>query len=182
MANKIKYGLSNVHYAPITAVTDAGVPTYGTPKPLIGAVNLSLTASGDATDFYADDVLFFHSQANNGYTGTLEIAKVNADFKKDCLGQDEDTDGVLFESADDVPVEFALLFQFKGDVSGTKHCMYRCLATRPDVASATKTASIEVQTETLNITAMPRLDNQIVKSECPATATAYATWFSAVYE
>ena len=29
--NKVQYGLKNVYYAPITAESTAGVPTYGTP-------------------------------------------------------------------------------------------------------------------------------------------------------
>lgn len=58
MANKIKYGLRNVYYAPITTVSTAGVPTYGTPVRILGGVNLSMTPAGESTDFYADDVVF----------------------------------------------------------------------------------------------------------------------------
>lgn len=182
MANKIKYGLRNVYYAPITTVSTAGVPTYGTPVRILGGVNLSMTPAGESTDFYADDVVFWHSDANNGYTGTLEVALIPESFKTTCLGETADTKSVVFEAANDTAGEFALMFEFQGDENATRHCLYRCTAARPDVTGATKEASITPQTETLNLTAMPRLDNQIVKSRCPYSSDAYANWFSAVYE
>ena len=44
MANKVKYGLKNVHYAVITE--NNGETTYDTPKPIPGAVNLTLSPRG----------------------------------------------------------------------------------------------------------------------------------------
>lgn len=182
MANKIKYGLRNVYYAKITTVSTAGEPTYATPVAIKGAVNLSLSASGEGSDFYADDSVYFHAESNNGYSGTLEMALLNDDFKKDCLGELDNTAGVKFEKSDAQAAEFALMFEFQGDANATRHLFYRCTASRPDVASGTKEASITPVTETLNITAMPRLDNAYVKARVEATATtAYSGWFSAVY-
>ena len=44
MANKVKFGLSNVHIAPITY--SGNTVTYGTIFELPGAVNLSLDPAG----------------------------------------------------------------------------------------------------------------------------------------
>lgn len=180
MANKIKYGLRNVYYAVATEGT-GGALTYATPVAIPGAVNLSLSAEGEDNPFYADDVVYFRTTANNGYSGTLEIARVPESFKEDVLLETKDSSDVYIESANALPKEFALLFEFQGDESATRHCMFRCTVSRPDVAGATKEASIEPQTETLNITAMPRINDQKVKASCPASSTAYAQWFSAVY-
>lgn len=182
MPNKIRYGLRNVFYAKITSVSTAGVPTYGTPVAVKGAVNLSLSASGESSDFYADDSVYFHTESNNGYSGTLEMALFNDDFKKDCLGELSNTSGVKFESSEAAPAEFALMFEFQGDANATRHMFYRCTAARPDVTGATKEASVTPQTETVNITAMPRLDNAYVKARVEATATTvYNNWFTTVY-
>jgi hypothetical protein len=52
------------------------------------------------------------------------------------------------------------------------------------VNGATVEASITPQTETLNITAMARISDNIVKSRCDETGapTQYAGWFTEVYE
>ena len=58
MANKVKFGLSNVHIAPITAISNSEV-TYGTPFALPGAVNLTLDPEGESADFYGDNTKYF---------------------------------------------------------------------------------------------------------------------------
>lgn len=182
MANKIKYGLSNVYYSIITYGENDAI-TYGAPVRIPGGVNLSLSAEGDTNTFYADDVAYFTSATNNGYSGDLEVALIPDSFKTDVLGETlEQSSGVYYEYSNATQKEFALLFEFQGDESATRHCMYRCTASRPDVASATKAESIEPQTETLSITAMPRIADKLTKAKCPAGASAYNNWFTAVTE
>ena len=178
--NKIKYGLRNVYYAVATEGT-GGALTYATPVAIPGGVNLSLSAEGETSPFYADDVIYFQSTSNNGYSGTLEVALLPDTFKTDVLLETVNTAGVSVEKANVTPKEFALLFEFQGDDKASRHALLRCSCSRPDVAGATKEASIEPQTETLNITAMPRLNDYVVKASCPQTATtAYSAWYSAV--
>jgi len=179
---KIKYGLRNVYYAKATD-NGTGTLTYDTPVRIAGAVNMSLEAQGDTNPFYADDIVYFTSTANNGYQGTLEVAMIPDSFRKDILGETEGTqDTVMYEYANAPTVEFALLFEFQTDENATKHCMYRCTASRAAVAGQTKEAGITPQTETLNITAMPRVNDYLVKAKCPSTSSAYATWYTEVHE
>ena len=56
--NKILYGLKNCYYAKKTG------STYGTPVALPGAVSIDLTASGDSSTFYADDIAYAVFNAN----------------------------------------------------------------------------------------------------------------------
>lgn len=180
MANKIKYGLRSVYYAKATPTT-TGSLTYATPVAIPGAVNLSLSQEGDRSIFYADDVEYYVSQNNSGYSGTLEVALLPESFKTDIL-LEENQNGVYVEHSDDVPAEFALLFEFQGDESATRHALFRCIASRPDVNGATKEASIEPQTETLNLTALPRINDFVVKARAPYTTSgAYTTWFTSVF-
>lgn len=181
MANKIKYGLRSVYYAKATT-GNGGVLTYGTPVAIPGAVNMTLSPEGETSPFYADDSVYFQSTSNQGYTGTLEVALIPDSFKTDILGETADTKSVLVEKADVTPAEFALLFEFQGDDKATRHVMYRCTAARPDVAGATKEASIEPQTETLNLTCLPRINDSVVKGSCPYSSAEYSGWFSVVYE
>lgn len=181
MANKVKYGLKNVYYA-IATDDGTGTLTYSTPVAWRGAVNLSLDAQGDVNNFYADNIVYFTSGANNGYQGDFESALIPDSFRVDVLGEELDEKGFYVERSGMPTVEFALLFQFEGDEKATRHCLYRCTATRPQVAGATVEESIEPQTETLTLTAMPRINDEVVKARCPFDASDYATWFDAVVE
>ena len=77
--NKVKFGLSNVHIAPLTY--DGTKYTYSEIIKIPGAVSLSLEPSGDSNDFYADNVIYFSSTANQGYEGDLEIAMITDEMK-----------------------------------------------------------------------------------------------------
>lgn len=178
MANKIKYGIKNCYYAKATD-DGTGALTYATPVAMPGAVNLTLDQNGSQNDFYADNILYWQGNANNGYTGSIELARIPDSFYTDILGF-ETNDGVEYEQTGKPTTEFALLFQFEGDESATRHVMYRCTATRPSVTGSTVTESIEPQTETINIVAMPRINDQYIKAKANATSTAYSTWFDAV--
>lgn len=183
MANKIKYGLKNVHFAPVTTEATDGTLTYGTIQALPGAVSLSLEASGDTNTFYADNISYYTTTANNGYQGDLELALIPDSFRTAILGETLDAQGFYVEAADDKQTEFCLLFQFEGDVDETKHALYRCTASRAAVSGQTKEESVEPQTESITITAMPRINDQVVKARCPSTAsTAYAAWYTSVQE
>lgn len=181
--NKIKYGLKNVYYAVATIAAD-GSATYGTPVRMPGAVSLSLAAQGDTNPFYADNIVYYTSVANNGYEGDFELAKVPESFLTDVLSMVKAGNAIVYENANVEPVHFALMFQFEGDVSAKRHVMYNCVASRPDVASATKEDSIDPQTETLSITAttvyVAALDADIVKGYLNAGDAGYDEFFSSV--
>lgn len=181
--NKIKYGIKNVYYAVATIAADNSA-TYTTPVALPGAVSLSLEPQGDTSPFYADNIVYYTSVANNGYEGDLELAKVPDSFLTDILGYTADINSVLYEDANAPVVHFALIFQFEGDAHAKRHVMYNCTAARPSVSGSTKEESIEPQTESITITAttIHALDKDIVKASCtPSEATQYNAWNTTVY-
>lgn len=178
-ANKIKYGLKNVYVAPITLVDN--VPSYATPFAIPGAVSLNLPASGEKSEFYADDSAYWVQWANDGYDGDLEIALVPDQFKTDVLGETLDANGAYIENANATIKDFAMMFEFQGDQNAVRHVLYNCNCSRPDVASKTKEKKIDPQSETLKIKASPAVDTGDVKARMPSTGTGYSTFFSAVY-
>lgn len=188
MPNKVKYGLRNVYYA-VATINDADhTATYGNPVALKGAVNLSLSQEGSIDPFYADDIQYFVSSSNNGYTGTLELALIPDSFLTDILGQVTDTKDVLVEKKDAPSVHFALMFEFQGDSKATKHVLYNCVASRPSVEGATLEDSIAPQTETLDLTCSSiynaTLQAEIVKAKAGENSdeATYAGWNTAVYQ
>ena len=83
--NKVKFGLNKVHYAKITSYDEEGVPTFAKPVRIPGAVSLSIDAEGEASNFYADDGVYYVINNNSGYTGDLEIALVPLEFATDSV-------------------------------------------------------------------------------------------------
>ena len=185
-ANKVKFGLKNVYYAPATVAAD-GTATYGTPVHIPGAVNLALDPQGSTSTFRADNIDYWTGTTNNGYSGDLEMALIPDDFRQAILGEFVDTNSVQVEEVINTTNYFALLFQFEGDVNAVRHVMYKCTATRPSVSSTTTPSDeIEPQTETVTITCgaihIEALNKDVVKAKVDASQTTqYSTWFESVY-
>ncbi|MDO4649940.1 MAG: phage tail protein [Eubacteriales bacterium] len=174
MGNKVKYNLKNVHAAKLTETVVGGETTftYGTPKPIPGAVSIGLDAEGDSSPFYADGIVYFRSVSNNGYSGDLEIALIPEWFRTEILQEELDNNGVLVEKSNHTEsVKFALLFEFDGDINAIRHVMYNCTASRPSIESETKEDKIEPGTEKLELTADPREDG-LVKSRTGDSTSA----------
>ena len=182
--NKVAFGLKNVYYA-LYDVT-GGVVTFKTPIPIPGAVELTFDPRGDLIEFYADDMLYYAASNNQGYDGTLSIATIPEQFAIDALGEQlDETDGVLNELADAKGNPFALLFEFDGDVNATRHVMYNNSASRPTIASKTKTNSAEPNTMELKFVSSPIDINgkRMVKTKTTTKSKTdiYNNWYKKVY-
>ena len=182
--NKVKFGLSNVHVAKITKGEDGAI-TYGTPFKIPGAVNLSLDAEGDNEPFYADNMKYYESYANNGYSGELEIAKIPDEFLKEILGQTIDSVGGVLETINDVISPFAFMYQIEGDETGTRFCYYNATVSRPSTEASTTEDTKTPNTDTLSITTSAREDNGQVRYKLALSdtnKTEYDAFFDEVPE
>lgn len=180
--NKVKFGLTNVHYAIIEEMTEGEV-VFATPVRIPGAVSLTLNAQGDQEIFYADDGAYYTTSANDGYQGDLEIAVVHDQFRRDVLGEALDaTDNVLVENATAEGKAFALLYQFSGDAHNTLRVMYNCKAGRPSEDGSTTGKSKTPKTDKLTITASP-LPNGIVRAKSTSSTPKSVRdgWFKSVW-
>ena len=182
--NKVKFGLSNVHIAKMKKGED-GTITYDKPFKIPGAVNLSLDAEGDNEPFYADNIKYFESFANNGYSGELEIAKIPDEFLKEILGQKIDGIGGVLENVNDVITPFAFMYQIEGDVTGTRFCYYNATVSRPSTEAGTTEDTKKPNTDTLSITTSSREDNGNVRYKLALSntnKTEYNKFFDQVPE
>lgn len=186
--NKIKYGISMMYYAPITAESDDGTITYGTPVPIPGAISISLSSQGERRSLYADNVEYFTAWGNGGYEGDVNVAMIPDQFRKDCLGEKQDTtenSSVTFETTDLITNRFALLFQFDGDYKNIRVALYNCTASRPDIASQTvEEGGVDPSqsTETFTVSAAGRRSDHICRAKLVDDGSdTYKNWFTSVY-
>lgn len=179
--NKVKYNLKNVHFAKAT-FTDGGGVSFAKPKPIPGAVSLSLDANGEPENFYADGIAYYVINNNMGYNGDLELALIPEDFRMEILSEQRDENGVLVENINAQLEHFALLFEFDGDQRQVRHVLHNCTASRPKIEGKTIEEKKEVQTESLTLSATP-LSNGIVKAKTgdETSQETYDNWYQEVY-
>lgn len=183
MANKVLFGLKNVHFAIATVASD-GTVSYGVPHKQPGAVNMTLQVNGSVTPFYADNIVYYQAAANMGYTGTLEMALFDEWFKTEVLKEIKDSDGVLIENASATPETVAILYQVEGDETNALRALYFCQIERPSETAATKGETVTPQTATVNITVSPRPDTEDVKASTTVDTSSevISSWFTTVHE
>lgn len=128
--------------------------------------------------------MYWQAAKNNGYEGDLTLALIPDHFRVACLGEElEAADKVYLEKADAKGNAFALLFEFEGDATATRHVLYNCTATRPDVAGKTTEEETEPDTEAMTISAAA-LSNGLVKARTgeETAETVIGGWYKAVYQ
>lgn len=183
--NKVRFNLKNVHYAvlTVTATTSGESVSWATPVAVPGAVTLTLDPVGEVTPFYADGITYYRSVGNNGYSGSLEMARYPDKMLQDVWGVTlGSTSKVLTEKNNVEPKAFALLYQIDGDADNEYYVLYSCSGTRPGIGSTTNTDVKTPQTQTSNITAGPLANGSVLARTTDATPTATKNgWFSAVF-
>lgn len=176
--NKVRFGLKNVHVCSITESAES--TTYGKPTAWKGAKSLTLDPEGDTNTYYADNTAYFTTNTNNGYSGSLEMSEIPEEIEKMIFNTVTTEEGNLAEDANVLPNNVALMFQFEGDVSATKHIFYKVVFARPNVEGETKEESTDPKTTSMDITAVPveQGDHQWVKSKCRKGDTNYESFFT----
>lgn len=152
MSNKVTFGLKNVHYAVATPGAD-DTWSYGEPKKLKGAQELTAEVIAGKTDVYADDRILATLVSNSGSNISLKLTEVDDDFKVDVLGYEKDSNNNLIEIVNHRNKTFALGYEIQGDAKSRRIWYFLCTASPIGDATKTKAESIEANSVTLNITA-----------------------------
>lgn len=186
--NKVRFGLKNVHIALLTESTDDATPnTWAAPIAVPGAVSIDIASEQADNVFYADNIAYYRSLSNNGYTGTLEMALIPPEILKAVWDMTE-TGDVLYEYSGVQPKPFALLFQVEGDDNETCYAFYRVLPTsKPTENSQTIEDTVEPVTQSFDFAAMPLIFGPLTqknlikgRTEDTTSAATKTAWFTAV--
>lgn len=183
MENIVNWGLKLSGYSEIS-VDANGNDIYGPVKKLKGARSVNFTPNGDFVRVYADGTVVFIGKNNDGYAGTMEFTTLPEDFQKYALGEVEDANGLRYEIVEPTVNRFALLWEWVGDKSHIRHCMFNCVASRPDLSVITKGdgGTKNPQYTVINIQSRARDNDDAVKASTGAgtAAAVYNNWFSTV--
>jgi len=187
--NKKHFDVLNFYYAVGTKDQATGMVTYGVPVKEPGIESISAKAQGSQSITRADGINYLVNVSNTGYEITAKEVMLSDAMRQAVLAEVKDsTKGLQYEDADaDMPV-FACLFEFKGDKYHTRHVMYNCTASRPDLSGENKDNQQEPDDDEITITASPQpmtVDaagtvKNIVKAFANEADSAYKDWFSAV--
>ena len=184
--NKVRFGLKNVYYAKLT---EGSTNSFATPVAVPGAVSMTLDSNVANGTFYADNISYYTTFSNNGYTGTLEMAAIPEQMLKDIFGMTIDsTSKILYESSGVTPSPFALLFQIEGDQQEELNVLYRVVPTsKPTAGSQTVEESIEPVTQSFDFQALPLVTGVTAqqglikgRTTTATTTTVRSGWFSSV--
>ena len=94
----------------------------------------------------------------------------------------KDKNGAIVESNASKSKNYAMAFEFDGDVTQTRHIFYNCSSSRPDIEGATTEDKTEPQTDTISITTAPASDTGYVKARLEKGQTGYDTFFTTPYQ
>ena len=138
--------------------------------------------------FYADNITYYKTFSNNGYTGTLEMAMIPEAMLKDVFGMTVGSDKILYEASGVNPKPFALMFQIEGDQQAELNVLYKVVPTsKPTAGSQTVEESVEPVTQSFDFEALPlttgvTAQQGLIKGRTTTeTATAVrSAWFSTV--
>lgn len=148
--NKVEFGISQLHIGTFTE-TD-GVVTLGTPYAQKGAVSVSVEPEGDSNNFYADNVIYFSGFSDNGFSGSIEVARFDDEFKKQFLGYVQLTDGGLGMVKGAVRPNVYIIGQTEGDKESRRFIMYNATLGGIQREYNTLEEDKEPTTETIDIT------------------------------
>lgn len=179
---KVLFNIKKVQFSKITSYGENGLPAYGTPLKVPGAVSLSMDNESSKETKYADGIAYFVVDGSNSYSGALEIVNFPEEVLKEIFGWKKDENGNLVE-VDCGTEPFAMQFAVDSDDGEVYFTFFNCSASRPNNNFQTKESGVTINNQSSDITMTPiTLANgdNIIKSYADKTAKNYATYFTAV--
>ena len=179
---KVWFNIKKLQLSEITAISDAGVPTYAAPIKVPGTVSLQLESDSSSDPFYADGIAYYTPSGSSSTTGTLENALFPNAVLKDIFGYVEDTNGNLVET-DGAVKEFGMQFACDSDDGEVYFTYFRVNASKPGINLTTNAPSATVNPQSVNLTASAinlTGGQTVIKSFADKTASNYANYFTAI--
>lgn len=178
MANKVEFGISQLHVGTYSVAQD-GTVTLGTPYHQKGAVSFSPEEQSEKSDFYADNINYWSGYSGGSFEGDLEVAKFDDEFKTQFLGYRTLTNGGLAIVKNATKPNVYIAFQVEGDAESRRCIFYNCALGAITREYATIEESKEPTTETLGVTCVGDNGSGVSMASFKPGDAGYATLFTA---
>ena len=177
MANKVLFGVSNLHIGEYIVATD-GTVTLGTPYALKGTVNISMEPESEENKFYADNVVYWSGYSDNGYSGEIENAFFPDDFKTRFMNYKSLANGGIAQIKGEQNKKVYMVFQTEGDEKARRGIFYNVSLGQITREYSTTEDSTEPATATLPFTVNGDNATGIVRAAYTDGSAAYTTLFT----
>ena len=177
MANKVEFGISQLHVA--TYTVENGTVTIGTPYHQAGAVSFSPEENSEQNTFYADNIAYWSGYSGGTIEGDLEVAMFDDAFKTQFLGYKALTDGGLANVKNATKPNVAIFFQVEGDSESRRVALFNCSLGAITREYNTIEESKEPTTETLAVTCTGDNASGVTMAVYKPSDAGYATLFTA---
>lgn len=175
--NKVMFGVSNLYFGTYT-VNDQGSVVLGAPMHVPGTVNISLEAESEENSFYADNVKYWSGYSDNGYTGEVENALFDDEFKIAFMNYIRLDDGGIAQIKGQQNKAVYMMFQADGDVENRRMILYNISLGQITREHATTEDSTEPQTATLPFSVSGDNTTGITRVSYAPTDAVYNTMFT----
>ena len=177
MANKVMFGVSNLHVG-LYNVSTSGSVTLGTPYALPGTVKISMEPQSDENKFYADNVTYWSGYSDNGYEGEIENALFPDDFKTKFMNYKALADGGIAQVKGEQNKKVYIAFQSEGDDKARRGIFYNVTLGQITREYNTTEDTIEPATSTLPFTVNGDNKTGIVRAAYTSGSAVYTTIFT----
>ena len=175
--NKVIFGLENVHIGKYN-VSATGVVSLGSPVHVPGAVGLTLDPESEENVFWADNVKYYTSYSDNGFSGELEMARYDDSFKTQFLNYVALTGGGIAQVKGKAVDPVYIVFESSGDKQKRRGILYNVSLGAITREYGTTEDTQEPQTATLAITVNGDNGTGIIKAEYTEGTNAYNSMFT----
>lgn len=178
MANKVVFGVSQLHFGEYNVATD-GTVTLGTPYALPGTVNISIEPNdSEENKFYADNIVYWSKYSDNGLTGEIENAFFPDDFKTRFMNYVSLSNGGIAQIKGQPNKTVYFMFQSEGDAEARRGIFYNVSLGQLTREYATVEDSVEPGTATLPFTVNGDNKTGVTRAAFTEGASAYSTMFT----
>lgn len=177
MANKVEFGISNLHVG--TYTDNNGTVTLGTPYHQKGAVSFSPEEQSEASNFYADNIIYWSGYSGGTFEGDLEVALFDDAFKTQFLGYKTLKNGGLANVKNATKPNVYIAFEVEGDEEKRRIIMYNCSLGGITREHNTIEETKEPTTETLAVTVTGDNNTGVSMATFKPDDAGYDTLFTA---